>query len=519
MSRAALLVAAACASLACRGRPRPPPAAAESPAPSRPAGLAGRAHLGAPRSLVDAIDQALGARHPPELLLAVGLGVDVAVLSAVDLARPVDVALLGAPAGAFAFALTPAGAGNARSLLAPRYRLTVEPGLGERLQPRGDPGLSAGDRRLPCALVRVPARVPVRVVCASDESALRAAGRWVAYESAARADDRDALTVDLDGEGRAGDLVPALREAARGLGRQLLAAAGAARRSHDRPPELGDPEAAASLLGELARALVDDVAAARAVTLRATLREGSVDVTAGVTFPAAGGGPLAADARARAGVTGPHPLLALVPADAVFTAASRTAPAARRAGLAALTDGALRVLGARVPAPELARRDLDALLAHSAEGVAVAAAPDARGGLELTLALAQDDQGAGARATLARLALAPWLRAGGATVTPLRDGLVVTPPAPAARALALGLRRGALLCVLGRNARATLDAAGLRGEGEPEPAGAFAELRLAPTDDPLRVTWEASRAAEGVTATARTTLPPRALAALAALAE
>ena len=525
--RAGALVALALALTAsCRGRapaPTAPDAAVERP-PARPAAVVGRAHLGRPRATVEAVNAALDARRPADFLLAVGLGVDVAVLSAVDPARPIDVAILASPAASYAFAMTPGGAGHARSLLSSRYRFTVEPGLGERLAPRGDPGLSAPDRRLPCALVRVPASVPARVVCASDEAALRAAGRWVAFESAARADDHADLDVTFDGDGLARDVAPAVRGASILLQRQLLAAASAARRDHDRPPDLGDPEAVVALVAEAARSLADDVAAARSLALHADVTNAGAEVTARALFPAAGGGSLADDARGRLGVAGPHPLVGMLPADALVTAASRTSLDARRSSLTSLVGAALRVLGDRVATPDVARRDLDALLGASGDALALAAAPDARGGVELTLALAQTDQGTSARAALARMATAPWLRglrAGAPTVvTPLRDGLVVA-GAPDASALAVGVRRGALVAVLGRNARATLDAAGVRGDApETNAAGAFVELRLTPSDPPLRVTWGAARASDGaVEATARAHLPPRALAALVALSE
>ena len=228
--RARLLAVALVTS--CRSRaPAPPPDAAIERPPPRPAAVVGRAHLGRPRATIETVNDALDARRPADFLLAVALGVDVAVLSAIDPARPIDVAVLSSPAGSYAFAMTPGGAGHARSLLSSRYRFVPEAGLGERLTLRGDPGLSSPEHRLPCALVRVPARVPSRVVCASDEGALRDAGRWVAFESAARADDHNDLDVTLDGEGVARDLAPALRGATALLQRQLLAAASAARRS------------------------------------------------------------------------------------------------------------------------------------------------------------------------------------------------------------------------------------------------------------------------------------------------
>jgi hypothetical protein len=525
--RARLLAVALVTS--CRARaPAPTPDAAVERPPVRPASVVGRAHLGRPRATVEAINDALDARRPADFLLAVALGVDVAVLSAIDPARPIDVALLSSPAGAYAFAMTPAGAGHARSLLSSRYRFVPEAGLGERLTLRGDPGLSSPEHRLPCALVRVSARVPSRVVCASDEAALREAGRWVAFESAARADDPADLDVTFDGEGLARDVAPALRGATALLQRQLLAAASAARRAHERPPDYGDPEALVGLLGEAVTALARDVAAARSLTLHADVSGATgVDLTLRVAFPTTGGAALADDARARVGVAGPHPLHGLLPADALVTAASRTSLDARRAWLASLVTSSLRVLGDRVLTPEIARRDLDALLANAGEAVAFAAAPDGRSGVELTLALAQTDQGAAARAVLARMALAPWLRGlrlgAPVTVTTVRDGLVVTaaPPGQAVTAAALGVRQGALVVVLGHHAGASLDAVNVRSPVEgTETESAFGELRMSPAEPALRVRYGAAREAAGdVVATARGRVPMRVVAALAALAE
>jgi len=525
--RARLLAVALVTS--CRSRaPAPPPDAAVERPPSRPASVVGRAHLGRPRATIEAVNDALDARRPADFLLAVALGVDVAVLSAVDPARPIDVAMLSSPAGSYAFAMTPGGATSARSLLSSRYRFVPEVGLGERLTLRGDPGLSSPEHRLPCALVRVPARVPSRVVCASDEAALREAGRWVAFESAARADDHNDLDATLDGDGIARDLAPALRGATALLQRQLLAAASAARRAHDRPPDFGDPEALVGLLGDAVRALADDVAAARSITLRADVtRASGVDLTLRVTFPPTGGASLADDARARVGVTGPHPLQGLLPADALVTAASRTSPEARRASLAALVAASLRVLGDRVTTPDLARRDLDALVANAGDAVAFAVAPDGRSGVELTLALSQTDQGVAARATLARMVAAPWLRALGfgapATVAAAREGLVVTaaPSGETATMVALGVRQGALVAVVGHNARTSLDAVSARAMGEGTAAeSAVAELRVTPAEPTLRVTYGAAWEARAeVVATARARVPMRAVAALVALAE
>lgn len=509
-----------------RPTPAPPVDAAFEAPPVRPTAVVGRAHLGRPRATLEALNTALGSRRPTDLLLAVGLGVDVAVLSAVDLARPVEVALLSAPMGSFALALTPGGAGHARSLLSPRYRFVVEADLGERLVPRGDPGLSATDGRLPCALVRVPARIPLRVVCASDETTLRAAGRWIAFEAAAHFDDRHDFEVVFDGVGLARDLAPALRDAAGSAHRQLLASVQAARRAHGRPPDLGDPEVAVALLTEGLRSLADDLAALRSLTLRGDVGPHGVDLAVRAHFPASVGGWIAEDARARLELTGANPLLGMLPADAFLTVGSRTSRSMRRATLTALTHAALRVLGDRVSEPDAARRDLDVLFASAGESLAFSVTPDSQRGWAFVLAMSQTDRGAAARAALTRMLSASWLRGirlgGTVQVSPLRDGVLVTGTRPDTDALAVGVRHGALLVVLGRNPRVTLEALGAPGDPLAEEGleSAQVELRFRPFDPPLRVTWHAVPSHEGaVEAIARIRLPPPALSALALLAE
>lgn len=521
------------ACVACRGRAPSPPAQApfvEPPPPARPTAVRAFAHLGQPRVTLDTLGDALGARRPADLLLVAALGVDVAVVAAIDTARPIDVALLGGSRDGYVFAMTPASASQARSLLASRYRFASAEGLGERLALRGDPGLSSTERRVPCALVRVPSAVSSRVVCGSDEATLLAAGRWVAYESAARAASQADFEATAEGDGLAREAGEALRALVAQGQQRLLADASAARRAHDRPPDYGDPEALVTELGPLVRDLTDSVGAVRRAALRADVSRERITVAVDLTLPDDGASALSLDARGRSEASIEHPLAAMLPADAVFVLGDRAPASSRADTLRRFTASALRVLGDRVTLPAAARADLDALVAHAGDGLAVAASRDAPDGVEVSLAMSQTDGGAGARAALARMATAPWLRAlrvgAPPTVTALREGVLLARPAAAGAAptpsLALGVRAGALVMVLGRHAASTLDATTLRA-GLPTPA-LLGDLRasVAGAVDlsalgvrgaaPARFSYGARREAGTVTATLRVTLPPQAIA-------
>ncbi len=530
MRRAGVL-AALVACLSCRGRAAvtgAAPTAAEAP-PTRPPSALAVAHLGRPRATFETLGEALGATRPPDLVLVAALGVDVAVVAAVDTARPVDVVALGGAHPGYAFALTPAGASHARAQLATRYRFTHVDGLGERVAPRGDPGLSSPERRVPCALVRVPSTISSRVVCASDEEALLAAGRWVAYESAARAESHTDFDATLEGDGArgAGEALRAVIDAAR---QRLLADASAARREHDRPPDYGDPEALVTELGGVTEALTSAVSSVRRATVRADVSRERVELSVDLALPSDGATLLSADARDRAAAPLEHPMAALLPADAVFMLGDRAPAAPRAETLRRVTTAALRVLGDRVTLASAARSDLDALLSHSGDDLAVAVARDAPEGVEVSLALSQTDGGAGARAALSRIVAAPWLRGlrvGAApTATAIRDGLIIArPSAPGALggpSLAMGVRAGALVMVLGRHAQASLDASALRASGaapaligamRASVAGALdlASLGLR-VSSPLSFSYGARASEGGLTATLRATAPTAALA-------
>jgi hypothetical protein len=542
----ALIVAVAV--VACRGRdpapPRPEPPAAP---PSRPEGLIATAHLSHPRATLETLGTAMESRLPVDFLLGLSLGVDVALLAAVDSARPIDVALVKAPegGGSYVFAMTPPTSAHARSALAARYRFVHAEGLGDRVEPRGDPGLSDTRRRLPCALVTVQSAISTRVVCGADEATLLRAGRWVAFESAARASESEDFELTAQGEALQREVVPQLRRALGGLQSRLAADASAARREHARPPDYGDPEVMVALLGDVA----DEVAAGVGALTRASARVHVTTerTTLTVDLDTRGEDPslFATDARERVGAPTEHPLAAMLPADAWWMFDHRGG--GTRAALAPkITHAALRVLGDRVTDGTNARADLDALFAHSGDELAWAVARDGARGAELSLVLAQTDQGAGARSALARIARAPWLRTArlGAplTVSAIPDGISLTqtstptpeaPRAPGAqpetpRVMVMGVRGGALVIVLGAHARNTLDGVAARvggpvpsviAEGAASVVGGLELGAIGTNEGRAQFSYAARRDGDVVRATLRIEAPTRLAGALRGLVQ
>lgn len=542
--RTALVVAAT--ALACRGRDPAPPRPETPPAPpASPEGLVATAHLSHPRATTETIGTATGSRLPVDFLLGLSLGVDVALLAAVDTARPIDIALVKTPdgAGSYVFAMTPPTSAHARSALSARYRFVHAEGLGDRVEPRGDPGLSDTRRRLPCALVTVPSAISTRVVCGADEAALLRAGRWIAFESAARAGETEDFELTAQGEALRREVVPQLRRALGGLRERLAADASAARREHARPPDYGDPEVMVSLLGDVA----DEVAAGVGALTRATAR---VHVTTERTtltldLDTRGEDPslFATDARERVGAPTEHPLAAMLPADAWWMFDHRGG-GTRGALAQKITNAALRVLGDRVTDGTSARADLDALFARSGDELAWAVARDGARGAELSLVLAQTDQGAGARGALSRIARAPWLRTArlGAplTVSAIPDGVSLTQassPTPAAtrapggapetpRAMVMGVRGGALVIVVGTHARNTLDGVAARAggpipgviaEGAASVVGGVDLGAIGANEGRAQFSYAARRDGDVVRATLRIEAPTRLAGALRAL--
>jgi hypothetical protein len=116
----------------------------------RPDDLRGWVRVEAPQATAEALGALVGARVSAEMALAMGLGVELAMLAVVDATRPVEVALVGAEsAPRVVFALRPRSAGEARAVLRGRYRLVVDARVGERIERAED----AGRMGLACALV------------------------------------------------------------------------------------------------------------------------------------------------------------------------------------------------------------------------------------------------------------------------------------------------------------------------------------------------------------------------------
>lgn len=129
-------VLAGCRSERPRAVTRDAAVAVALPAPTAPEGLLGRVSFGRPHATAEVLGERAGMRVPVDLALAVGAGVPMAVLGAVDTARPVAAcAVEGARVG-WALALTPRSASEARAALSSRYRLVAVPGLGDRVEPR-----------------------------------------------------------------------------------------------------------------------------------------------------------------------------------------------------------------------------------------------------------------------------------------------------------------------------------------------------------------------------------------------
>jgi hypothetical protein len=462
-------------------------AARPLPPPERPTDVLLDAHFGQPR--VTARNLLGGRARLFELGLAFQLGIPSAVISAVDLARPMDVVMAGpveSPHVVWVF--TPGPLNTLRSTLAAQFRFTPVAGLGERLDPRR--GDARGVAR--CAVVGVPGPVPVRIACARTTDALSHAARYAAYLSQQRADARDDALVEVDVATARATLIPRLQRTLTDAARRLAASAAEERRSHARPPDLGDPEALVAMLGRFARDLPAQTADVRRLTLRASVTPEQVALDTEADLDPAGRSSLARDTLARVGAGGDHPLASRLAPDSAVLLASRATPAEHAALVTGMLDAVLEVLGERVPDRAAARQDLAALVARVGDGIVLGTARDAQGGLEQTAIFALTDGGAEARAVLARLPRAAWLRGlrlGDAAVSVQARNQVLLlrlPPAPTRseargadagtpavpappRAVALAVVGDALVVVAGSRPEAALAAVGPRASG-PSPA-------------------------------------------------
>ncbi|MBK8695800.1 MAG: hypothetical protein IPN17_26935 [Deltaproteobacteria bacterium] len=422
--RRTLSLAAVLVLVACRDA-RPPAAVRDAAAvrvaatPTAPEGVLGRVSLARPRATAEALGERLGARVPVELLLAVGAGVPMAVLGAVDTSRPVTACAVerGATGVGWVLALTPRSAAEARAALSSRYRMVAVEGLGERAESRE----GARGEGVSCALVPVVDAVAARVVCATDAALLARAGRWLAWTTTAAgggAAGEDDVVASL-GEGAA----PRLRARWQSVTTELLAewsaAASEARREHDRPPDYGDPEAALGVLERARDAVGAAMGEVRGLRVAMRVGEEGVEVTTVATLPRGGTSGVAADAvaRAGAGAGGAEALARWVAPDADVRAWVNTPDDGHRVLWRSAVDAAVRVLGTRVGDGVAARRTLEALGGESGEAAALGGVTRGGGsaggsaGGEWTLVVGQRDGGRSARAALGQLATAPWVRA------------------------------------------------------------------------------------------------------------
>jgi hypothetical protein len=518
--RCALVFVAFGAFVACHRRaPSPHDVVHVDAPPTPPHDALATAHLTHPRATVDTVNTALGIRRPVDFLMAASLGVDVAVMAAIDPRKPVDVVFLAREH--YAFAMTPPSARQARSLLASRYRFRHTEGLGERLELRGEPSPLGASQRLPCALVAVPGPTHARIVCASDDASLLHTARWIAHRSATYPSEERDLDAQLNADGLRALADGPLRNVTETLLRSLANEANAARRAHDRAPDYGDPEPLVASLRGLADELRTAVASAHSARLHATLTPTHTTCTLTFTVP---------DVSPFRDAPLTHPLIAMLPHDAVLSFGSHgTSPAT----LSHLGDLVVRVLGDRIATPAAARADLTALTAHSDGTFALTLSRDVPDGIEMAIGLSQSDHGVGARTALNRIVQSSWLRTvrlgAPLTVTPLREGVRLSRAVSPVSA-AIGVRANALVAVYGRRATLTLDATPARALVGALPSAladvrgrtvAALDLRAAGlrVDTPLRLTYDTHRDGELRVATVTLTMPTAALAAAFALAD
>jgi len=465
------------------------------------------------------------------MALALGLGVELGMLAVVDAGGPVQIALLGTEsAPRVVFALTPRSAGEARSALAGRYRLVADPRVGERIERREDAG-SAGRSGLACGLVVVDEAPGSRLVCASDVATLQRAGAWMAGRAALPLADAGAPmgVTGWVGPALVRQAQTVLRREAREGARSLEATAASARRERETAPTYGDPEVAARVVGAALEPWVEGLSALSALEFAAAVTTEGARVRVQAQLPPGATGRLATLLESRAGrsVAG-GTVTGFLPADAVWMGIDQADPVAHRQALDDLLGSALEVLGTRVPDGAAARRDVGALFAHNDGTAALAISLDGANDLEWTAVFPQADAGVGARAALARLGAAPWLRAtrlgGPLRVNVAAGGLTVTETAQAAgagdagvaevpRALRVEVTEAGVAAVWGRRAAGSMEALrARRGRDRLEgTAGASTAVDALGAEMGLRLRVER---AEGLRATMTAEVSARALTLL-----
>lgn len=482
---------------------------------------------------------------PFELGMSLVLGFDSTMLAAIDLDKPADVVVTGTPDERdVTVAFFPAAQTSLRSTLATRFRLTTVEGVGERLDARAASGREQAWR---CAIVGAPGEVSSRLVCSTREQSLAAAARWVALVSSQRMNDGDDALLEIDGASARAGLAPYLRRVIEQGSALLGTSAQQARDEHTTAPDFGDPEPLVNRARGLSSQVDAMVADLRNVTLKVTIESNALVVDATGVLDAAGTSAIATGTARALTMPTTHALAGRLPADSALAGAWRTPADALRAHLQNAVRMSLDVLGSRVPTPELAQADVEALFAHVGDEVDFSlsrgpaptttrraparpgqeAEAPALGPWEFTVLASQDDNAAGALAAIPRIARAPWLRGmrfgeAAPTVTSTRNAVVLrVPPRPEPVAqpgernvprgpqppseVAVAVSQGQLAMLWGTNVRDQLRRLDARTAG-PSPNilasgtdGPFVlgvdarALRGESPPAPLRLSWSATR--------------------------
>lgn len=422
------------------------------PPPTRPTDLLVSAHFGHPRESVRAMGQLAAQPVPFEIGMSLVLGFDSSMLAAVDLSKPIDLIVTGTPEQReVTLAFVPSTPASLGSTLSTRFRLVRTDGVGDVLTPRTQGGRDGGWK---CAVVGVAGPVPSRLVCSSSERSLAQSARWVAQESARRADETGDAVFEVEGDSARQTLVPYLRRVLEQSGAMLGAAAQQARDDRPTPPDLGDPEPLANRIRTLATQVEPLFTDLRRIVVKLEVQPTALVIDARGELSAEGTSTITRGTLRAVESPHAHPLTARLAPDALAAGGLRNPAESTREHLRNATRMILDVLGSRIPTPELATADLDALFANTGDGVAFAlsevpAAPVANAAraprapstpqaptppsFEFTVLASQLDQGQAALGVITRLARAPWLRGmrigdAPATITGQRNAVFVRLP-------------------------------------------------------------------------------------------
>ncbi|MBL8682321.1 MAG: hypothetical protein JNK05_24345 [Myxococcales bacterium] len=540
--------------------PRAPADAAPRalPPPTRPTNLLVAAHFGHPRESVRALGTLAGQNVPFEIGMSLVLGFDSTMIAAVDLSKPIDMIVTGTPdEREVTLAFVPSAPASLGSTLSTRFRLVRTEGVGEVLTARTPGGRDGGWK---CAVVGVQGPVPSRLVCSTADRALAQTARWVAQESARRAEEMDDAVFEVDGDSARQAFVPYFRRVIDQGGAMLGAAAQQARDDRPTPPDLGDPEPLANRIRAMATQVEPMFADLRRFVVKLEVQPTALVIDAHGELSADGTSVLTRGTLRAVDAPRAHPLTARLAPDALAAGGLRNPPDATREHLRTATRAILDVLGSRIPSPELATADLDALFANTGDGLAFALseapaptparparaqqapAEPASPSYEFSVVASQTDQGQGALGVIGRLARAPWLRGmrigdAPATITAQRNAVFVRlpprrppalindrpggleqgqraqrGPAPTPSEVTIAVSGEQLAVLVGPNGRDQLRRLDARTAGAaPSVLGAASEGPFVAGADvgrirganfsPLRLAWTASR--EGSTLTSR----------------